>query len=155
MVKECKFTLTTSTASVCIFDPECLSHRVDNQPDWWSDFMEEIDEINKGNVMIVGLGVDGTYEATVDGANDDSCESVTALVRCRSGCFFVGPGEEITGGGFEPATLNNRTGIFVDLTPSTYRVTVAKRHSNQISIGFELEDGDASNCVEDQLLLEG
>ena len=153
MLKD-RFTLTTSTASMCVFDPEALAHRQNDPPDWWSDFMEEIDEVNAGNVMIIGLGTDGSYETQIGTGVDSSGSSVTALIRNVSGCMFVGPGEEITGGGFQPSTLRNRTGLFLDLEPSTYRVTVTKLPLQKLAVSLTKVDEDASNAFEDQLLLE-
>lgn len=153
MPEECSFILTTSTASVCIFDPDCLRHRVKDAPDWWSDYSEEIIELNRGNAMIVGVGSDGSFNTLIGRVPHEDVRSVSALVQCRSGQFFVGPGEEISGGGFEPRTLTNRTGIFLNLAPSAYQVTVAKLSSRKIAISIELKDGAARNRLRDQLLL--
>lgn len=149
-----QFRLATSTASLCILDPSRMKHRVNDPPDWWSDFMVEIEEVNLGNAMIVGLGSDGNFVINVGDGGDASKKSVSALIGNESGRVFVGPGEEITGGGFEPSTLRNRTGIFLDLEPATYRVTVTKHGANELSVWFAKVDAAASNAIEDQLLLE-
>lgn len=148
------FQLVTSTASLCILDPSRIRHRLNDPPDWWSDFVVEFEEVNLGNAMIVGLGSDGRYMINVGNDTNASARSVSALICNESGRVFVGPGEEITGGGFEPSTLRNRTGIFLDLEPATYRVTVTRHAASELSIGFTRVDAAASNVIEDQLLLE-
>lgn len=148
------FNLVTSTATVCIFDPRRLEHRVNDSPDWWSDYMEEIEEVNRGNVMIVGLGRDGSYSASVGTGIEPHGNSVTALLNNESGHVFIGPGEEISGGGFEPTTLRYRTGLLLDLEPATYRVTVAKHKAIELSVQLVKVDLKATNSIENQLLLE-
>lgn len=151
-----RFDLFTSTAAVCVFDPEVLLHRLNDPADWWSDFMEEIDEVNAGNIMIVGLGTDGRYGTTI-GANEQVSEtenSVSSLIRNMSGKVFVGPGEEVLGGGYQPSTLRHRTGVFLNLEPSSYRVTIAKLAKDELVISLNSVSGGWTNSNEDQLFLE-
>lgn len=152
-----RFRMVTSTATVCIFDPQRLRHRLDDAPDWWSIVSEEIKELNQGNAMIVGLGSDGAYSVQVHVGGDEAergmVESVTALIGIESGSASVGPGEEITGGGFEPSTLQDGCGAFIDLEPGAYHVTVAMRGDAELTVVFRKVQGVASNSISDQLLL--
>ena len=52
----------TDTATLVIYDLMSLKHRIDNDADWWSLPEVEIEEINKGNVLFLNLGEDGTYK---------------------------------------------------------------------------------------------
>lgn len=56
-----KFSFSTDTATLSIFDFISLNHRVNDTPDWWSIPSDEIDEINNGNVLFFNLGEDGDY----------------------------------------------------------------------------------------------
>jgi Family of unknown function (DUF6386) len=54
-------TITTDTATICIFDPERVQHRLSDRPDWWSVRSEELKELNSGSIMIVNVFADGCY----------------------------------------------------------------------------------------------
>ena len=62
MIGHCRF--GTGTATLAVFDPACLEHRLDDVADWWSDPTDEVAEINAGNVLFVATGSDGTYEVS-------------------------------------------------------------------------------------------
>ncbi len=154
---EKKLCLATSTAAIAIFDEACLDHRMNQPADWWSDFMDEIDEVNKGNAIIVGLGTDGIYNVdvrVVETPKASTGKVVVGLLKNVSGRLYVGPGEEIVGGGYKPSTLRHPTGVFLDLPPATYRVSVTKGKQNDLSVVLLQVDEPATNSIEDQLLLE-
>lgn len=48
-----------------IYDLESLGHRLDDDVDWWADPKAELDEINRRNVLIVGLTFDGFYDLDI------------------------------------------------------------------------------------------
>lgn len=54
-----KFEFTTDTATICIYDIDALKHRLNDDADWWSVEKDELEEVNKGNVMFVNIGNDG------------------------------------------------------------------------------------------------
>lgn len=147
------FRFTTSTATFCAFDPKSLEHRLNDPPDWWSDYFEEIQEVNSGNIMIVGLGGDGTYDVLFTDDPSGSGKSVSARIRCDSGILFFGPGEDITSGGLEPMSRNT-TGIFLDYPPGTYEIVVKKISDVEISVSVHKVEGEANNDCSEQLLLE-
>ncbi len=111
----------TSTASVVIYDLKSLRHRLDDDVDWWADPKAELDEINRRNVLIVGLTFDGFYDLDIiDQDTGAECYSL----RFPSGKIFIGPGEVMTGGGDEPD--ESCSGIFLDLPPGDYNVSIAR-----------------------------
>lgn len=115
----------TGTATICVFDPEALKHRLADYSDWWSDEDEEIKEINAGNVLFVALGSDGRYEVEVRPNSPFDEPGVSAVLKCPSGNVFVGPGEDVTGGDLEP-TGRRTTGRFTLLNPGRYEVKVCR-----------------------------
>ncbi|MEH5133903.1 DUF6386 family protein, partial [Enterobacter hormaechei] len=55
----------TNTATVVIYDLVSLKHRVNDDADWWSLPEDEVVEINKGNVLFLNVGDDGTYKVYI------------------------------------------------------------------------------------------
>src|SRR5262249_60784719 len=74
--------------------------------DWWTWPPDVLADLNAGNVVPVDPGADGVYHVTVHLDEDrpaaDADPVVSGLVGCDSGVLFIGPGEDITGGGLEP-----------------------------------------------------
>lgn len=146
------FSFVTSTASIAIFDPLVLKHRKGHQADWWTDWTQELDELNAGNLIVVGLGGDGKYEVVFDEATRGNMHQVSALIACRSGNVFIGPGEDITGGGLEPVSRRT-SGQMVAANCGTLRVTLAKA-GNRLSLSLLRVESEAMNSFDGQLLLE-
>jgi hypothetical protein len=113
----------TDTATVCIFDPASLRHRLRNDADWWSLPEEELREVNEGTALFVGLGADGAYDIVVTLPGSFTAE-VTAQLSCPPGRVFLGAAEEVTSDGLEPDCT--RGGLFVDVAPGTYSVAIAR-----------------------------
>jgi hypothetical protein len=125
-------TITTDTATICIFDTACLIHRINDAGDWWSIPRNELEEVNAGNALIMNLGADGSYdvhfcESPMDGM------SAFAL-RIPTGRFFVGQGEQLTGGGLEPDVAWG--GEFREVDPGQY-VCGLFRQGNQVHVFLE------------------
>lgn len=135
-----KKAITTSTATLVVFDPERLEHRFKDGDDWWSDPREEIREINDGNALFVGLGSDGRYEleAKLGPATDSEA---TALLHNSSGTFVIGPGEEVVAGGLSPDRSAN---LFLRVAPGVYRVGV-RGDAQSIFVWFESVSGFVRN----------
>nr|WP_238935486.1 DUF6386 family protein [Enterobacter hormaechei] len=90
----------TNTATVVIYDLVSLKHRVNDDADWWSLPEDEVVEINKGNVLFLNVGDDGTYKVYI---KNDVEEYIGALfLNVPSGKVFIGAGEDVTGGDLEP-----------------------------------------------------
>lgn len=62
----------TDTATLAIFDCSLLSHRLNDDCDWWCGSFEDIEEVKKGDVSLISLGADGVYKVRVtDGELSD------------------------------------------------------------------------------------
>jgi len=141
---QCK--MSTGTATVAVFDPACLEHRLEDTADWWSDEDEELQEINAGNVLFASTHVDGGYAITVDGsAAAESDGGVRALLRCASGRFFVGAGEQVPGDGVLPDT-NYGGGTYVEVGAGSYVVVVRHRVPGELEVSIARTDGEARNA---------
>ena len=150
-----RFTMMTGTATICIFDPAALKHRVADHADWWSDVDEELKEVNAANVVFVALGSDGQYEveARPEGGSWSERRVVTALLRCPTGRAFVGPGEDVSGGDFEP-DRRRTTGRFVQVPIGQCRVEVYRLDAWQLGVSFERADVSGRNAFDMGLSLE-
>ncbi|AGB80883.1 hypothetical protein D781_0524 [Serratia sp. FGI94] len=127
------FTFTTGTATLSIFDLVSLKHRVNDDADWWSVPEDELDEINKGNVLFLNLGEDGQYTVRVV---DNIRESYASLfLNVPSGKVFIGSGEDTSGGDLEPDGSDYMSGMFFMLDIGSYEVKF-KRESSDIVISF-------------------
>ncbi|MBK4561781.1 hypothetical protein JJP84_24765, partial [Enterobacter hormaechei] len=51
--------IQTDTATLVIYDLMSLKHRINDDADWWSLPEDEVEEINKGNVLFLNVGDDG------------------------------------------------------------------------------------------------
>lgn len=135
----------TDTAEVCVFDPDCLRHRLQDAADWWTVPSQALLEMNAGNVMFVDVGDDGEYVLDVDlaPAEQGSGGGVESLVSCLSGRLFVGPAEETTGGEVEPdPSLGGR---FFEIPPGTYRVRVAEKDAFHLAVSVRGVGGPPEN----------
>lgn len=127
--------VATDTATLAVFDPARLRHRRSAPADWWTWPPDVLADLNAGNVLPVDLGADGVYDVTVHLDEDrppaDSGPVVSGLVGCDSGALFVGPGEDITGGGLEP------DGFRLPCPVGSYRVWVATPADGELSVWLE------------------
>lgn len=113
---------TTDTATMCVFDLECLKYRLSDTADWWTIRGAELDEVNKGNVALIGLGADGTYSVQIF---DDIKDPVAEVhIWAPSGRVFIGAGEEVTSDGLEPEGI--RGGGFIEQSPGACALLVKK-----------------------------
>jgi hypothetical protein len=62
-------------------------------PDWWSIPEDEIDEINKGNVLFLNLGSDGDYTVKIHDDIDGNYFSL--FLKVPSGKFTLVPGKTL------------------------------------------------------------
>ncbi len=150
------FKFATDTASISIFDEAALLHRLDAPADWWADPDEEVLEVNKGNVIFVDLGTDGTYVTHIhSGARPaegrPTLAQVDARVKCLSGRLFVGAGEDVVGAGGGPDT--NLGGHFFDVELGVHHVTLTRLGSFEIDIAIGVVAGSAENSIKDSLTL--
>lgn len=143
--------IVTDTATLVVFDLEALRHRVDDDPDWWCDVDEEIKELHRGNAMFVALGADGLYELDiVEGVPESVTHCVTARIRVPSGKLFVGPGEDVTGGGLRP-DKRRTTGRFLDLEAGRYQVSVFRTKHPLLGISIQPTQEEPHNTFSQPL----
>ncbi|WP_274851209.1 DUF6386 family protein [Serratia marcescens] len=127
------FSFTTDTATLSIFDLVSLKHRVSDDADWWSIPDDELEEVNKGNVLFLNLGEDGQYTVRVV---DNISENYKSLfLNVPSGKVFVGAGEDTSGGDLEPDGSEYMSGVFLILEIGNYEVRF-RRDSLDIVISF-------------------
>lgn len=133
--------ISTDTATICLFDKQRLAHRKDDIGDWWSLPKNELEEIVNGNALFLNLGSDGDYIVNI--CSEDFPSSHCFNIAVDSGQLYVGPGEETSGGGFEPD--GTWGGAFVNLVPGNYACKV-RRHDKVVDICFS-QGGAGRNSI--------
>ena len=136
-------TIVTGTATVCVFDPALVRHKLDDDCDWWSIPGAELAAVNAGQVAFFNVGGDGAYDIALYAELAEPHASVHLAVV--SGRVFIGAGEDVTGGGLEPDLACG--GLFVDVPAGSYRVQ-ARRDGARISLAF-VPDACSSNAFGD------
>ncbi|WP_426088338.1 DUF6386 family protein [Janthinobacterium sp. PSPC1-1] len=136
-------TIVTGAATVCVFDPALVRHKLDDDCDWWSIPGAELAAVNAGQVAFFNVGGDGAYDLVWHAELAEPHASVHLAVV--SGRVFIGAGEDVTGGGLEPDTACG--GLFVDVPAGSYRVQ-ARRDGARISLAF-VPDARSSNAFGD------
>ncbi|MGI9710441.1 DUF6386 family protein [Serratia marcescens] len=127
------FSFTTDTATLSIFDLVSLKHRVSDDADWWSIPEDELEEVNKGNVLFLNLGEDGQYTVRVVDNINENYKSL--FLNVPSGKVFVGAGEDTSGGYLEPDGSDYMSGVFLIMDIGNYEVRF-RRDSLDIAISF-------------------
>lgn len=137
-------TVTTGTATLVLFDPACMRHRLDDDADWWSLPQEELLEVNRGNAAFMNVGGDGRYELEVVAESGLPDADVELVLRNTSGRFFLGAGEFMTSEGLEPeAGYGN---VFLDTEPGAYLVR-ARQRGGTVTISLTATDLPVSNAL--------
>ncbi|MBD8499685.1 DUF6386 family protein [Paenibacillus arenosi] len=134
-----RFSFSTDTATLAVFDLEAIKHRINDSADWWSIPEDELDEINQGNIIFLGLGSDGAYSVDILDSMSD-CDG-SLYMKAPSGHIYVGAGEDTTGGDLEPDGSEYMSGIYLKLEIGNYLVRF-KREDNVIKLSFSLADRD-------------
>jgi len=124
-----KFTITTDTSTIAVFDLEALKHRIDDDCDWWTyeGFPELQEELTNQTLVLINTGFDGTFTVEVEKTN---VHNNYVPLNCPSGCLYVVCGEEIPGEGIGPKLT--RGGGIVEVG------------SSRVSIGHSQNDSDIS-----------
>ncbi|NJQ18138.1 hypothetical protein HCO69_00620 [Pantoea sp. LS15] len=135
--------IQTDTATLVIYDLMSLKHRINDDADWWSLPEDEVEEINKGNVLFLNLGDDGAYKVHIKNDVDEYTGSL--FLNVPSGKVFIGAGEDVTGGDLEPDDSDVISGEFITLKPDSYNVKY-KKHGSDVLISFA-----KTTCTENSL----
>ena len=144
----------TDTATLAIFDPQRLEHRLHDDADWWSIPDDELAEINSGNVLFVATGVDGDYLLNV--YRESPPESVlpiavSAVIRCDDGTLFFHAGEYVPAGNMMPDTKYG--GLQLEFKSGTYRVTAVHLIPYCLDVFVVPTNEDAANTFSDSAVL--
>jgi Family of unknown function (DUF6386) len=140
-------TITTDTATICLFDLASLQHRLNDVGDWWSIPKNELEEVNAGNALILNLGADGSYE--VNFCNSAMSGMKHFSLRIPTGRIFIGQGEQLTGGGLEPDPAWG--GEFHNVEAGNYVCGLLK-DGNHIYVHLE-KKGDGNNQLDNLINL--
>lgn len=144
-------TFFTDAATLALFDPTVLNHRIEDASDWWID-TDPVPEVAAGHVAIVELGADGVYqvrvtnEALTSDERDYAAEVVNLGFRIISGKLFVGKGEVLPGDGLTltpDIATENEDGRLLACAPGTYHVKIYNIEWHR-SARWWGEDGAAS-----------
>lgn len=140
-------TFSTDTATLAIFDPAALAHRIDDTADWWSISEDELAEINAGHVLFVGLGRDGNHELEVHrGLGQEPGDALVARLQIRSGCLYVGAGEQVPAGGLGPETVYGGVLLFAEHGTCEVRL---RRQGERLIPAYAAVGGHAANHFDD------
>ena len=142
---ETTFTYSTGTASFVAFDELALTHRLHDEG-WWSDFTDELIEVNNGNMMSVSLHTDGIYEVRVIDKPLDNPGAISCYIRCISGALSLGPGEGVPSDGMGVAEL--RACTLLNVPPGNYVVSLAQIGPNKLAVSILPTDHEAINAFE-------
>lgn len=115
--------ISTDTATICIFDLVAIQYRKDDVGDWWSIPRDREVEIVKRSALFIDVGDDGNYQVEV--VQNPAEGMLEFCLASPSGKAFVGPGEEMSGAGFEPT--GEWGGIFIPVDGPYQRVSVVRR----------------------------
>lgn len=140
--------ISTDTATLCLFDLTRLAHRKDDTADWWSLPWDELAEVNAGNVLFLNLGADGGYN--VELTTEAPVQGFVVEIAIPSGRFFIGAGEDATGGDLEPDAAWG--GAFVDVPPGNYRCGLS-RAGDTVRIVLQT-GGEGRNTLQDLIRLD-
>ncbi|MDO8040093.1 DUF6386 family protein [Janthinobacterium sp. SUN137] len=135
--------IVTGTATLCVFDPALLRHKLEDDCDWWSIPSAELAAVNAGQVAFFNVGGDGAYDIALHAELAEP--HVVVHLAVLSGRVFIGAGEDVTGGGLEPDTAYG--GLFVDVPAGSYHLQ-ARRDEARINLAF-VPDARSSNAFVD------
>ena len=145
-----EFQIVTDTATICVFDPANLEHRLTDTIDWWSVPEDELLELNLGNVIIAALPRDGVYSVAIVEVVDDGAEHVIeANLNSKSGKIFIGAGEYISGDGMTfDIWGDDLSGKIVNVGPGNFRVSMSISNGTSISVKVVKTNHGAENTFD-------
>jgi hypothetical protein len=140
-----KSEFTTDIATFCVFDVLSLENRLDDVDDWWCTPRDEVEPINSGNVIFVGLGADGTYGLNIVEELKDP--QISLNLKVPSGRIFLGAAEETTGGELRPEGY--RGGGFLEIETGSYCLSFLLSVGN-LFVSFEKSE-DSTNYISEPI----
>lgn len=142
MTEGMNVTVVTGTATLCVFDPAGLRHKLDDDCDWWSIPGAELAAVNAGQAAFLNVAGDGAYAIALHAEIAEAHASVHLAVV--SGRVYIGAAEDVTGGGLEPDAACG--GLFLDVPAGGYCLQ-ARRDGARISLAL-LPDARSSNTFD-------
>ncbi|HHE4935327.1 TPA: DUF6386 family protein [Enterobacter hormaechei] len=116
-----------------MYDLVSLKHRVNDDAEWWSLPENEVEEINKGNVLFLNLGDDGVYKVLIKHDVDEYAGAL--FLKVPSGKVVIGAGEDVTDGDLQPDDSDVISGELIILESGSYEVKY-KKQSSEVLISF-------------------
>ena len=114
--------LSTSTATLVLFDPEILREKLAEECDWWTGDGDLEVEAQAGKLAFIDTGADGYYWVSVlrSPAQTEAPVVKHSTLRVESGTLIYGPGEGLPG---EGVAVYDDMGQ-IEVPPGLYDVTV-------------------------------
>lgn len=121
----------TDIATLALFDPQVLEHRVNESAYWWNSNFSLLDEVDKGKLTLLHLGSDGDWSARItDGelSKDEhlhlSKQTGPVGLEVVSGSVFLGKGEYLPSKevSLSQENLEADSGSFVRVKPGKYDI---------------------------------
>lgn len=144
-------TITTDPATIVIFDPECMRHRLEEDADWWSLPQEELLEVNRANAAFMNVSAVGSYEIELAPHEELEDADVEFFVRNINGRFFFGAGEMISSAGPGPEAKYGN--VVFDAAPGSYLVR-ARQRAGTVAVSIKSTNLEASNSFDELVRLD-
>lgn len=119
----------TDSATLAIYDPQMIKHRILDSIDWWSVGFNELEEVKSGLISLISLSNDGSYKVriTSDSLTQDEQDFSRSVigplgVTTTSGKVFIGKGECLPGEGqmVSSKDISIKSGKMLELPPGHY-----------------------------------
>ena len=149
MIERAAFSFVTDTGTMCVFDLASLKSRLGDDADWWCTPQDELNELNAGRCMFIGLGGDGNFNVHISQSIDKP--QLKLNFAAPSGRVFLGAAEEVTADGREPEAV--RGGGFVNIVPGSYTLSVRREGSN-VTVAFSRQTGGITNFLSTPIFLD-
>ncbi|MCH9769813.1 MAG: hypothetical protein K0U12_02945 [Gammaproteobacteria bacterium] len=124
-------TIATQTAAVALFDPLMIEHRRDAHRGWWQQNLDQIPEVNRGELAIIKLRHSSSYtlRVTSQGLTPTETERVISMIdlglSVKSGRTLVAAAELLPGNEKIPSDeFDDRLGRYIDLPNGEYNLSI-------------------------------
>lgn len=122
--------ISTETATICIFDATVVKHREDDIGGWPSVPADALAESQIGNALFLNLGEGGNYIVKASTSDDPTLSGY--CLKSPSGVVFVGPADKMG----SDTSKGNWGGFFVLVSQAYQKVSVT-RCGNEVSINMQ------------------
>lgn len=127
-------TFVTDTATLSIFDPLVLQHKILEDSDWWSQDFATYPEIQQGLISLLNVQYDGHYKIRFTSLPVLSEIDLTHYKKVNdplgfkvaSGQVFIGAGECLPGDDYSPTidSIQSDQGVFITLVAGDYDLSL-------------------------------